>query len=133
MDVVFDIDPVAAPRMTRKDKIPSLRSVRVDKYFGFRNVLLMMANLKRFKSSSPLEIFEFPCPLSVTFIVKTPDSWALKKRKRHWGKPHLQRPDLDNFVKALKDTFLEEDSVIWKYKDIEKIWGEKGQIIFHEV
>ena len=43
------------------------------------------------------------------------------------GKPHQQRPDIDNLVKGLMDALLEEDSHIHTVY-AKKIWAEKGSI-----
>jgi len=70
--------------------------------------------------------------LSCTFILPMPKSWSKKKRAEMDGKPHQQRPDLDNLLKALKDSLLDEDCVVWKYEEIEKRWGDLGKIIIKE-
>jgi len=37
--------------------------------------------------------------------------------------------DLDNLVKAFQDSLLGEDSEIWRYKEISKIWSYRGGIL----
>ena len=51
-----------------------------------------------------------------------------KKREQMNGRPHQQRPDIDNYLKSLMDAVLEEDSHIW-HVAARKIWGEQGAII----
>ena len=47
------------------------------------------------------------------------------------GTIHQSRPDLDNYIKFVKDALLVEDSHIAVYGKMEKRWGREGQIIFH--
>jgi Holliday junction resolvase RusA-like endonuclease len=61
-----------------------------------------------------------------------PKSWSIKKQKTHHGKPHQQRPDVDNFCKALFDAVFDEDSHIWDCR-MTKIWGTKGEIRIKEI
>jgi Holliday junction resolvase RusA-like endonuclease len=58
-----------------------------------------------------------------------PKSWSKKKRNELNGKPHTQRPDLDNLIKAFKDALCEDDSHVHTYYNMRKIWGEDGKII----
>ena len=67
--------------------------------------------------------------LDCIFIIKMPKSWSNKKRLEMSGKPHMQRPDIDNIEKSLQDALCKEDSHIWKHRT-DKIWGESGAIIF---
>lgn len=57
-----------------------------------------------------------------------PPSWSEKKRREMEGKPHQQKPDLDNLLKSL-DALYEDDSVIWKIS-AEKVWAREGFIEF---
>ena len=47
------------------------------------------------------------------------------------GKPHMQRPDLSNMLKALEDAIYQEDSVIYTIH-ISKRWGISGKILIEE-
>lgn len=55
-------------------------------------------------------IFEYEMPI--------PSSWSQKRQKYALGKPHISRPDIDNFVKFTSDTFngfvWEDDSQIYE-------------------
>jgi len=61
-----------------------------------------------------------------------PQSWSKKKRAEMRGKPHQQRPDLDNLIKAFKDALCEDDSHVHTYFEMKKIWGDVGQILVNE-
>ena len=56
-----------------------------------------------------------------------------KKKKLHDGKPHNQTPDLDNFLKAWKDSVFKEDSVVWRVHAC-KLWTSgPGHIIVRDL
>lgn len=79
----------------------------------------------------------FPEPLegavsvSLVFQVPMPKSWSNKKKEAMLGKPHIQRPDLDNFIKLWSDACNEilynDDSQIYQIVAT-KVWAEKGGI-----
>jgi len=112
---IYEIEPVPAPRMTRGDR--SLYRPCVKRYMTYRNKL---------KSINPMVNWH---PLSVQFVLPMPDSWSEKKKKEMFLKPHQNRPDLDNLLKAFKDALLEEDSAVWSYDMVTKVWGRTGSII----
>jgi Holliday junction resolvase RusA-like endonuclease len=60
-----------------------------------------------------------------------PKSWSKKKREQMHGKPHQQKPDVDNFAKAVLDALFEDDSHIHDIR-VSKIWGHTGAIIVEE-
>lgn len=57
----------------------------------------------------------------VKFFIPTFQSWSLRKRARHHFKPHQQKPDVDNLIKAFKDSLSKEDKATWDYR-ISKLW-----------
>jgi len=63
----------------------------------------------------------------ITFVIPMPESWSKKKRAELIGRPHQQKPDVDNLHKALMDAVFDDDSAVWDAR-ITKIWGDKGQI-----
>ncbi len=63
----------------------------------------------------------------IIFICEMPKSWTKKKKLTMVGKPHTQKPDVDNFCKALLDALYKNDSKIWDLR-ITKVWGYEGQI-----
>ena len=48
------------------------------------------------------------------------------------GKPHQQKPDFDNLIKALSDAIHKEDSGIWDCR-VTKVWAEEGAIEIKEM
>lgn len=113
----FDIDPQPAPRLVRSDKWKK-RPVAV-RYFKYKESLQWLAKAHSFK---------IPEELEVTFHIPVPQSWTPKKKLELTGKPHKQTPDLDNLLKALQDSLLGNDSHIWKYRNVQKLWAERGSI-----
>ena len=109
------ITPVAKPRMTQRDKWKK-RPV-VLKYRAFCDEV-------RYR----LKPEAFPCAgAHVVFIVPMPMSWSKKKKAQMIMQPHMQRPDVDNFLKALLDALYDDDSHIYDVR-ASKYWGESGAI-----
>lgn len=111
----YNITPVTKPRMTRRDKWNPSPAAR--KYFNFREAVQWL------KVQLPVQ------GASVTFVMPMPKSWNDKKWDKMLGKPHKQTPDISNLLKALEDAVYNDDSEIWHYKTLQKIWGYEGKII----
>lgn len=111
--MIIKIDPVPAPRMTRSDKWANRPCVA--RYFAFRNKLF--AEYGQF----------LPIPTKLVFTIRMPDSWNAKKKAAMNGKPHCQKPDVDNLLKGTIDGLLKEDSHVWRV-DASKYWGYEGSI-----
>lgn len=112
----ISITPMGKPRMTRGDRT-NYRGV-TQRYWKYITALRIIA---------PKNIdWE---RLTITFVLPMPKSWSRKKRGEMINKPHKQTPDLDNMIKAVKDGLLKEDSHIWRYGEMKKIWGEEGVIL----
>ena len=110
MKYLFNVTPVPKPRMTRRDKWAKRDCVV--KYYDFKDEMALEA--RRLK-------FELPDEFRVVFGVPFPRSYSLKKRERLLGKPHQIRPDIDNYLKALFDALVENDSSLW-HVEVSKIW-----------
>jgi Holliday junction resolvase RusA-like endonuclease len=93
------------------------------KYFGFKDAINKEAVKKGYTPGNPL---------SITFYITMPKSWSKRKKEQMIGKPHKSRPDLDNLIKAFKDSLLVEDSHIWHYATMEKRWSDIGRIEVYE-
>lgn len=114
------INPMGAVRQTRADAWKK-RPVVV-RYWQYK------AELRRL-----LPEYTIPaCGLSLQFHLKMPDSWSKKKRGEMNGKPHQQKPDIDNLVKGVLDALCEDDEYIWHLGSMAKFWAEEGKIIFKE-
>jgi len=113
------ITPVPKPRMTVADKWKH-RAI-VDRYFAFKDELVALCKISKFKLEDSYK---------VEFLIEMPKSWNETKKKRLEGKPHKQRPDLDNLLKALNDCLRKEDQGVW-YTEASKIWWREGRIIIH--
>jgi len=109
--------PVAKPRMTRSDAWKK-RPV-VMKYWAFKDNINVQAKKQK---------FELGKAYRVTFYIPMPKSMSIKNKKLYDGKPHLLRPDLDNMLKSLNDTLMDEDSSV-HYVVCSKKWAYEGKII----
>jgi len=117
----FKVDPVAKPRMTQSDawnKRPAV--VRYHRFKDALNAEVMSLNVP-----------DLPGKLkSLVFLVPMPKSWSVKKRNAMYGKPHEQRPDLDNYLKAFWDALCKEDGHIYCIEgQLAKYWDHEGKII----
>lgn len=112
---VYKILPVPAPRMTRRDKWMKPPRPAVGAYFFFRDQVRALG----------VKISDGD---HITFNIPMPPSWSAKKRTEFNGKPHRNRPDLDNMLKALMDAVFGEDAHIFMLS-IEKRWSEMPSIV----
>jgi len=60
-----------------------------------------------------------------------PKSWGKRKKASMCGKPHQQKPDIDNLLKALFDAVYDDDSKIWQVGGVMKLWDYEGSITIH--
>lgn len=111
--MIYPITPIAKPRMTRRDKWAKRPAVM--RYRAFCDEC-------RLRGVTVPEDGAM-----VTFVVPMPKSWSKKKQVEMLSQPHTQRPDLDNFIKALLDAIHDEDSHIHMIA-ARKLWGFDGSI-----
>jgi Holliday junction resolvase RusA-like endonuclease len=117
--VLIPITPVGKPRMTRRDKWMVRPCVK--KYRNYLDVLKLHAI--HFQKSSSLFIrFEIPMP----------NSWSKKKKKEMHQKPHQQKPDIDNLVKAVLDSLFHDDSHVF-YINAFKTWSHVGSVFLSNI
>ncbi len=122
--MIYDIEPVAKPRMTRQDRWPKppprykgqWPRPAVVKYRDFEG-RVRIRNVKL-----P------PCGAVITFGITMPKSWPAKKKERMNRTMHEQTPDLSNLLKALEDAVHSQDKMIWNYAGVQKIWVYQGFI-----
>ena len=69
--------------------------------------------------------------IEVHFEIPMPRSWSKKKRSEMRWRPHQQRPDVDNFLKALMECWGEDDSRYWDIRAT-KVWSEVGAVHVEE-
>jgi Holliday junction resolvase RusA-like endonuclease len=108
------VEPMGKPRMTQRDKWAK-RKVVV-RYFEYCDALRLA-----------LPGFVVPDRLVLRFSIAMPKSWSKKKRVLLKGKPHTQKPDIDNLAKAFMDALADDDSYIYSLT-AEKYWDESGSI-----
>jgi Holliday junction resolvase RusA-like endonuclease len=112
----YPIVPVAKPRMTQRDRWKH-RPV-VDAYMSFKDECRAHGVTLTTEGQH------------ITFIIPMPKSWNAKKRAEMDGKPHQQKPDVDNMLKGVMDAVLAQDCGVWDCR-ITKRWGEVGKIIIN--
>ena len=115
---IYKIKPVPKPRMSRQDAWRKRDCVV--RYWNFK------AHCKLLDFKLPDEAFH------IHFILPMPDSWSKKKRAEMLGKPHKQKPDIDNMLKAVFDAIYDTDEHINDCR-VSKWWGEEPCIIVQEI
>ncbi len=113
----YSIAPTPKPRMTQRDRWKKRPAVL--RYYAFKHQC-KSAGIKLQQSG-----------INVVFEIPMPKSWSKKKKAEMVGKPHQQKPDLDNLIKALFDACLDEDCEIWQFT-ASKVWAETGAILIRE-
>ena len=121
-EVTLFVNPVGKPRQSQSDKWK--RRPCVVKYRAFADVV---------RDLWPEDI---PFPDSGgRFEFWIEDNRLEKSRAKdpRSGKPHTQKPDIDNLLKSLFDALNKDDSHIWNLAGVEKRWTDpgKGRIIIH--
>ena len=114
MNLVWNIEPMGSPRMTRADAWKD-RPV-VLRYHKFRDEV----NFAMKKVDVDWSKFH---RLTVVFYIPMAKSWSMKKKVKMAGKPHQQKPDIDNLVKALLDSIFRggDDCKVWDINAM-KLW-----------
>lgn len=110
----IEIDPVAKPRMTRRD-VWAKRPVVV-RYRAFCDEL-------RLKYKKPIL-----GTVELEFHIAMPKSWSKSKKLQKLGQPHTQKPDIDNLCKSVLDALCKDDSHVWNITAT-KHWANEGSIV----
>ena len=113
--MIYPINPVAKPRMTQSDKWKKRPCVA--KYHAFKDQCRLRNVQIKTQGSS------------ITFYIQMPKSWSKIKKEVMNGTPHMQVPDLSNLLKAIEDAIFLDDSMIWNYRGLEKLWSYEGSIV----
>jgi len=69
--------------------------------------------------------------LALAFYIPMPKSWSEKKRTEMLGRPHQQKPDIDNLIKSVLDVLCTDDSYIHDVH-ARKFWATDGAIEIEE-
>lgn len=113
------VKPCTSPRMTRRDSWRNPPRPCVARYRAFKDAL---------REAWPRVAEEFPRDVVIVqFMVPMPESWSEKKKKAMEGEKHEQKPDIDNYIKALFDAALTDDQMI-SGTFAEKRWAREGSI-----
>jgi Holliday junction resolvase RusA-like endonuclease len=111
------INPMGAVRTTQAGKFADKRYHR---YRDYKTELRLL--LKQ------VDIHKCPSAFFIKFVMPFPVSYTEKKKDTLRGKPHTQKPDLDNLVKGFMDCFGTDDSGVHWIR-MSKVWGDEGKII----
>lgn len=114
--ISYPISPIPAPRMTRSDKWKKRPCVL--RFFAFRDEV--RARKVGITAAS-----------KVIFNIEMPASWSKQRRVEWDGLPHMNKPDIDNLIKALLDSVFEDDAHIWAVS-AEKRWAITPSIVVCE-
>jgi len=103
------------PRMVASDRYK--RRPAVVRYWGFKKHLLLLQPKVEWEG------------LSLEFHIAMPKSWNKEKKEKMHLRPHRSTPDLDNMIKAFTDCLLNDDSVVWWFGEMRKLWDYNGSIV----
>lgn len=109
----IEVTPMGKPRMTRRD-VWAKRPVVVA-YRAYGDELRLR-----------LPGYELPPSLDIIFHLPMPPSWSAKKRQEMAGKPHQQKPDIDNLLKAFMDHLAEGDAHVYDVR-ARKHWSIRAE------
>jgi Holliday junction resolvase RusA-like endonuclease len=120
MRLTVPVIPIGKPRQTRSDKWK--KRPAVVQYRAFADAI--RAYTERLRFILP----DHGC--GITFTLPMPPSWSKAKRLEMNGRPHQQKPDIDNLLKSVMDSLRGEDCTVWNVERLAKLWGEEGSITF---
>lgn len=90
------------------------RKKRLERYNQYKVDLDTLCKIKGF--DLPIQ------GTSIKFYVPMPKSWRSWQRAVMNGTLCLNRPDLDNFLKAVLDSLKKEDNSIAQFNEVAKFW-----------
>lgn len=127
----FGVVPIGKPRMTQSDKwktdpnhpdINKRKREVVHNYHKWQNEI---------RKQAAIMLFDIKKTFEAVFFIPMPESWSKKKKDNLNGMPCEEKPDTDNCVKGILDTFSKEDKSVWWVK-AEKRWAFYGSIIIFQ-
>lgn len=110
----INIEPCPKPRMTKSDKW-NKRPV-TQRYWDYKAYIRLQAKEYKYKPNNRLQLI---------FLISMPVSWSKRKRELLDGKPHQNKPDIDNLIKGILDAFFDNDNVVYEVWAA-KCWSRKG-------
>jgi len=114
--------------------------VLIEKYPRLYKRRLQLEKYNKYKEELKQEAqrigFEMPhCNTWIKFFMPMPASWSKKKKARMNFEPKQSMPDLSNLIKAMEDSLLAQDNIIWDYR-VSKYWYDstKGfiEVVFYD-
>lgn len=110
--LVIPCVPMGKPRMTQRDKWA--KRPCVVRYYALKDII--KAHLKGHDISDVGRI---------TFVayLPMPKSWSKQKKAEMKGRPHRQKPDVDNLAKLILDAMLSDDSGVFDLHGT-KFWDD---------
>ncbi len=115
------LTPIPKPRMTQRDVWAKRPCVL--RYRAFCDELRLHAKAQG---------FTLPERFAIRFWMPMPKSWSEAKKAKMLHKPHQQKPDLSNLLKAVEDALLDEDERIYEVH-ASKRWAAIGAIEIEEL
>lgn len=103
--------------MTRRDRWSP--SQAVEKYWDWKDRLVL--------AWEELEI-EPPTTAHIIFLFGFPKTYPKKKKAKLIWKPHEQKPDTDNCIKAFFDALMTDDKMVWDIRGT-KLWANQSGIL----
>jgi Holliday junction resolvase RusA-like endonuclease len=121
----FDIAPVGAPRLSRRDRWDPSPAAR--RYYAFRDHFTLLANAQG--------LTELPPAMAFIFAVPMPASWSKREQAQHIGRMHQNKPDIDNMIKAVLDSLTygkgRDDAHLSTIIFAQKVWADHGAGSIH--
>lgn len=118
MKITIHVAPIGKPRMNKAHWKPAAM-----RYWAFKDGILIDLPENQLVALAKAEEFEL-----LEFYLPIPKSWSYKKKIQHNGRPHKQKPDIDNLLKALFDAVMIEDKQVWRIAECGKWWSNDPRI-----
>jgi len=116
------INPMGAVRQTQADRWKKRPAVL--RYRAYSDQLKLAAADQNF-------VIGERCIM--VFEVAMPKSWSNKKKELMKGKPHKQKPDIDNLVKGWDSICIEDGDAFIHTVFAAKFWAYEGRIRIYNI